>query len=153
MLGEHFHVTGAELGDVRLFVADTGPGSFTGVKIGVMLAKTLAFATGSKVAGVMSFDLFSTERPVAIPSRRGIWFYREPGAEPKVIEGELPSGVLGYGPGFEEPTFPDAALSGRFVTAWIPTAPEALLPTYLAEPLISTPNKPYRTSAVGAGPG
>lgn len=153
LLKEQLQSLGAEIGEIQLFVADTGPGSFTGVKVGVMLAKTLAFALGAKVAGVLSFDLYETDRPIAIPSRRGVWFFREPGVEPRQIEGVVPSGAVGYGSGIEPPTFPRAELTSRLVARLAATAPESLMPTYLAEPLISTPNKPYRTSAVGAGPG
>jgi tRNA threonylcarbamoyladenosine biosynthesis protein TsaB len=38
--------------DVELIATTTGPGSFTGLRIGVVAAKTLAYATGAKLVGV-----------------------------------------------------------------------------------------------------
>ena len=40
-------------------VVDLGPGSFTGVRIGVTCAKTLAFALGIPVAGASSLDVLA----------------------------------------------------------------------------------------------
>jgi tRNA threonylcarbamoyl adenosine modification protein YeaZ len=55
-LAQLTHKSGWTLDDVDLFAACTGPGSFTGVKIAVTLAKTLAYAHSKKVIGVTSLD-------------------------------------------------------------------------------------------------
>jgi tRNA threonylcarbamoyladenosine biosynthesis protein TsaB len=41
-------------GDLREIYVSAGPGSFTGLRIGITLAKTLAFATGAKIVAVPS---------------------------------------------------------------------------------------------------
>ncbi|MDB5329088.1 MAG: hypothetical protein JWP03_239 [Phycisphaerales bacterium] len=45
--------------DVREIYISVGPGSFTGLRIGVTLAKTLAFATGAKIAAVPTVQVLA----------------------------------------------------------------------------------------------
>lgn len=125
----------------ELFVSDLGPGSFTGVKVGVTLAKTLAFARGKQTAGVSSFDLIDPVGVVVVPSKRGEWFVRRPG------EAAFRSTVLpdepysGYGVGVEPLTYPRAE---RFAgLALNRVAAEVLTPSYLIEPSISVPKKGF----------
>ena len=47
---------GSSVEDIDVFCTVTGPGSFTGIRIGVATAKGLADATGKKILGVTSFD-------------------------------------------------------------------------------------------------
>jgi tRNA threonylcarbamoyl adenosine modification protein YeaZ len=63
------------LTDIQCLVCGTGPGSFTGVRVGVMYAKTLAFALGKPVIGISSFDAaayedISINRAVVCTSKR-----------------------------------------------------------------------------------
>ena len=44
------------ISDIDVFGASVGPGSFTGIRIGVSTIKALAFANGKKVFGVTSFE-------------------------------------------------------------------------------------------------
>jgi len=66
---------GAAMTDIECLVCGTGPGSFTGVRVGVMYAKTLAFALEKPVIGVSSFDAaayedISLNRVVVCTSKR-----------------------------------------------------------------------------------
>jgi len=151
MLESVLQQTGHRLDEVELFVADTGPGSFTGVKVGVTLAKTFGFAQGKPAAGLTSFDLISGEMKSYVPSRKGEWLARdESGIVSRVTE--LPTAdACGYGSGVERPCYPDAAKTGPLLAGLESMSPEVLVPTYFAEPSISTPKTPYGSQSRGVG--
>jgi tRNA threonylcarbamoyladenosine biosynthesis protein TsaB len=48
------------LSAITLFAVATGPGSFTGVRIGLTAAKGLAFATGKPLAGVTNLEALAS---------------------------------------------------------------------------------------------
>ncbi|MBQ4098856.1 MAG: tRNA (adenosine(37)-N6)-threonylcarbamoyltransferase complex dimerization subunit type 1 TsaB [Clostridia bacterium] len=48
--------SGVSLFDIDVFACSVGPGSFTGIRIGVSTAKAFAYACGKKVLGVTSFE-------------------------------------------------------------------------------------------------
>ncbi len=48
--------SGITIGDIEGFAISRGPGSFTGLRIGVSVVKGLALATGRRVAGVSTLD-------------------------------------------------------------------------------------------------
>ncbi len=52
---------GVGLQDLAGIAADTGPGSFTGLRVGVMTAKTLAWARSLPIVGVTSLDALAWE--------------------------------------------------------------------------------------------
>ncbi|MBX3119288.1 MAG: tRNA (adenosine(37)-N6)-threonylcarbamoyltransferase complex dimerization subunit type 1 TsaB [Fimbriimonadaceae bacterium] len=125
------------------FIADIGPGSFTGVKVGVTMAKTFGYAFGKKVGGVSSFDLVSASQTVVIPNVAGKFFVREPGKAGALQQG-LPKGsFVGYGVGVLEPWHPDAAHAGEVLKSVEWVAPEQLVALYIAEPSISAPKRAY----------
>lgn len=49
--------------DLRELYVSIGPGSFTGLRVGVTLAKTLAFATGARLVAVPSLDALAENAP------------------------------------------------------------------------------------------
>jgi tRNA threonylcarbamoyladenosine biosynthesis protein TsaB len=141
--------TGLHKSGATLFLADLGPGSFTGVKVGVTLAKTMGMALGGRVGGASAFDLISPTGTVILPCKRGEFFLRDPGGHISTVT-ELPSHAFtGYGQGIEPATYPLAEGFERIFDRIHPCAPEVLVPEYHLEPSISTPNKPYRGAQVG----
>ncbi len=50
-------------GDLREIYVSAGPGSFTGLRIGITLAKTLAFANGAKLVAVPSVEVLVRNAP------------------------------------------------------------------------------------------
>jgi tRNA threonylcarbamoyladenosine biosynthesis protein TsaB len=145
MLSEGLAYMGRELKDAELFLADLGPGSFTGTRVGVTLAKTLAYAVGAKVGGASAFDLVEREMTVVLPSKRDEHFVRDPGGEPYRSR-ELPRTPYDgyyYGLGESERTYPVASEFQYFLDGIVPMEPERLVPAYLVEPAISAPKKPY----------
>jgi tRNA threonylcarbamoyladenosine biosynthesis protein TsaB len=49
--------------DVEELYVSVGPGSFTGLRVGVTVAKTLAFATGARVVAVPSVEVLARNAP------------------------------------------------------------------------------------------
>jgi tRNA threonylcarbamoyladenosine biosynthesis protein TsaB len=52
-------LSGVSLADIDAFAATRGPGSFTGLRIGISTMKGLAFATGKPVVGVSSLEVLA----------------------------------------------------------------------------------------------
>lgn len=134
--------SGFDLKEMEGFIADFGPGSFTGVKVGLVMVKSWGFALEKKVAGLSSFDLISTEKTVAISSVKEKHFLRVPGREPLQQVNDLLKGdEVGYGRWTEEQHYPDASLClvQMEKLSWV--LPEELQALYVAEPMISTPKQ------------
>lgn len=70
------NTAGVRLEEIDCFAAASGPGSFTGVRVGLSTVKGLAEATGRKVAGVSNLRALSVygtkpRRAVVLDARRG----------------------------------------------------------------------------------
>lgn len=143
LLEELLQRSGTSLHAATGFVSDLGPGSFTGVRVGVTLAKTFGYALNVKVAGLTSFDLISAEQTVVIPSKKGEFFVRRQGTEP-VRSKDLPDEPsVGFGHGRGENVYPSASSFAKHVSALDWVEPEVLVPAYFIEPSISIPKKPF----------
>lgn len=148
LLQEGLEQLKAMVGEVELWLADLGPGSFTGTRVGVTLAKTFAFANSKKAGGVAAFDLVDAQGHVVLPNKRGEWFYRSAGGT-AVLVNELPAErFTGYGTGVETITYPHAAKFASLLNRIALVDPTDLLPAYLVDPSISTPKSPL--SKIGA---
>jgi tRNA threonylcarbamoyl adenosine modification protein YeaZ len=58
---------GATQGDITALVVGTGPGSFTGTRLGLALARGFALARGVPAAGVSTLDALAAGAPDALP--------------------------------------------------------------------------------------
>ena len=56
--------------DLEAVAVSLGPGSFTGLRVGVVAAKTLAYATGCRVAGIETFLAVAENSP---PDISDVW--------------------------------------------------------------------------------
>ncbi len=56
---------GLSISDIDLFAVTVGPGSFSGLRIGVTIAKTLAYGTGKKLCGISTLKAIASNLPFA----------------------------------------------------------------------------------------
>ena len=63
---------GWSLGQLDLVAVTRGPGSFTGLRIGITTAKVLAYGVGAQVAGVNTLEVIARQAPAAREAP-GLW--------------------------------------------------------------------------------
>lgn len=56
-------MAGLEIGDIDVFGISAGPGSFTGLRVGLSTIKGLVYATGKKFVGVPTLEAFAWNVP------------------------------------------------------------------------------------------
>ncbi|MFV0475617.1 MAG: tRNA (adenosine(37)-N6)-threonylcarbamoyltransferase complex dimerization subunit type 1 TsaB, partial [Pikeienuella sp.] len=75
MIRECLEEAGRDFRDIRLIAVSTGPGNFTGARIGVAAARGLALSTGARAVGVDRFEALAEGREgpvcVALLARAG----------------------------------------------------------------------------------
>ena len=100
--------------DLEAVAVAVGPGSFTGIRVGVAAAKGIAAPRGLPLIGLCSLNGFLTEKNGAalIDARVGGGFVLTPGSEPRLVsKEELPKVLEGYdavvGPNLKHFSFPN----------------------------------------------
>jgi tRNA threonylcarbamoyladenosine biosynthesis protein TsaB len=147
-------LAGVPLDDVDLVAVDTGPGLFTGLRVGIATAQGLAAALDKPVAGVSSLDALAYPHrhhpgPVAavVDARRGEVFWAlykegEPISGPQRARPEelaLPPGTLAVGDGAARYlegavlAYPHAEAVAALAEDEPAVSPEKLAPLYLRE--------------------
>ncbi|MBE6462043.1 MAG: tRNA (adenosine(37)-N6)-threonylcarbamoyltransferase complex dimerization subunit type 1 TsaB [Alphaproteobacteria bacterium] len=81
--------SGASWRDISAIGVVVGPGSFTGIRLGIAYAKGIGMGLNIPVVGISAFDLYLAATPdafVAIDSGRGDFFVAADGLEPQVMQ-------------------------------------------------------------------
>lgn len=79
---------GAKWSDITAIGVVVGPGSFTGIRLGIAYAKGIAMGLNIPVVGISLFDLYLAATPdafVAIDSGRGDFFVAANGLAPQTM--------------------------------------------------------------------
>jgi tRNA threonylcarbamoyl adenosine modification protein YeaZ len=145
LVDELLRSRGLRAKDVRRWAVDVGPGSFTGVRVGVSTVKGIVFATGAEVVAVDAFDaLCDGRRAIAIlEAGKGEVYFRIPGEPP----GHAPlDGVRRRIEGRTEPVIgpgvpPRAEGVGRAALSRAPSDADAIEPLYVRAPDLTKPDR------------
>jgi tRNA threonylcarbamoyladenosine biosynthesis protein TsaB len=133
--------------DIAVVVVSLGPGSYTGLRVGVVTAKTLAYATGCAAVGVPTFHVLARQAEAATTNLAVISdaqqgkLYMQPFRRADLIEPFAPAGEVAIVPGREWATSltPAVSASGpglRIVEAWLPPGTPTV-PAALREPTLA----------------
>lgn len=67
LVADLFAGAGLKVRDARRFVATVGPGSFTGLRVAVAAARSMALAAGGEAVGISTLDALAAPRLAAAP--------------------------------------------------------------------------------------
>ncbi len=101
--------TGTSLRDIDVFAVAIGPGSFTGLRVGIATMQGLAFAEGKALIGVSTFDALAAIGESGTPGGSGD---PDAGGSP---EQDPPYGRVAGGSGHQDPPY---ARIATWVDAW-----------------------------------
>lgn len=79
---------GLKWSDITAIGVVVGPGSFTGIRLGIAYAKGVAMGLNIPLVGISQFDLYLAQTPdafVALESGRGDFFVAANGLEPQIM--------------------------------------------------------------------
>jgi len=158
LLGNH----GLKVGDIDCFAAASGPGSFTGVRIGLACVKGLAEALGKPAVAVSNLQALATFgsaplRAVVLDARRGeiygaVYDAAARIASPEVVAkfpdwiSTLPAGGVEFIS--QESAFLESMLAGTsFETARVTIAPRSLAAAIARLALAAAPLDPAALDA------
>ncbi|MDE2227538.1 MAG: tRNA (adenosine(37)-N6)-threonylcarbamoyltransferase complex dimerization subunit type 1 TsaB [Alphaproteobacteria bacterium] len=114
LIAETLTAAGIAPAALELIAATTGPGSFTGIRVGLATARGLALATGRQAVGVRAFDAYAAAVPPAARRGRALVVAVESKRDEFYLQAFAPGGsALG----------PAAQVLPRDVDAWLPSGP------------------------------
>ncbi len=67
-MDDSFRQLGLKVAELEAVAVSIGPGSFTGLRVGVVCAKTLAYAIGCPLAAVDTFEVIAANSPLDVTS-------------------------------------------------------------------------------------
>ncbi|GAM11401.1 tRNA threonylcarbamoyladenosine biosynthesis protein TsaB [Geobacter sp. OR-1] len=109
--------SGVAIADLDGFGVATGPGAFTGLRVGIAAVKGLAMATGKPVAGFSSLAMLAMNLPLARLPVCALYDARK---------NELYAGLYSCNAGLPIPLRPDEVISPEELAGWI-TGPTILV--------------------------
>ena len=89
IIGAAMKDAGTEWSDLAAIGVGTGPGNFTGIRIGVAAARGLALGLDIPAIGVDRFSalaLDGPDLPILLPTTRGLAWMARPGGTPELVD-------------------------------------------------------------------
>jgi tRNA threonylcarbamoyladenosine biosynthesis protein TsaB len=112
--------------DVDVFAVATGPGSFTGLRIGLAAIQGLAFASGKPVVGVSAFEALAAavveDRPDSADDALAIWLDAQRGEVFTAVLRAVGPRNAGGVPEFEYLDDPSVAMPSAVLERWMNSA-------------------------------